>query len=96
MAIGVHVHFGQRQVHRLLGTDALLYRAGVETCNSQLGGLKGDFTHAGEHGLGLGLVALDLVDALGAALIGHSLQVLGALDTRGQLLRGCAALRPHH
>ncbi len=77
----MNLHLGQRQVHRLLGSATALNRAGVETRGSHLGHLKGDFSHAGEHGLGL--VAVGLIHALGAALVGHGLQVLGTLNARG-------------
>lgn len=74
----LHVHLGQRQIHRLVGSAATLQRAGLEACSSRLGHLKDDFSHASEHGLGL--VAVGLVDTLGAALVGHGLHMLGALN----------------
>ena len=54
---------------------------GVKTTSPHLGHLEGDFSQAREHGLGL--VAINLIQALGAALVGHGPQVLGALDARG-------------
>ena len=75
------IDLGQSQVHRLLGAAAALQGAGVETCGSHLWHLKGDFSHAGEHGLGL--VTIGLIDTLSAALVGHVLQMLGALNARG-------------
>jgi hypothetical protein len=65
----------------LRAAAAPLKRNGVETCRSHLGHLKGDFSRAGEQGLAL--VAVGLIDALGTALIGHGLQVLGTSDARG-------------
>ena len=43
--------------------------------------LKGDFAQTRAHGLGL--VAVGLGNALGAALVGHGVQMLGAFDARG-------------
>ena len=43
--------------------------------------LKGDLAHTGKHRLGL--VAIGVVHALGASLIGGGLQVLGTLDAGG-------------
>jgi hypothetical protein len=77
----LHVRLGQRQVHRLFGSAAALQRAGVEACGSHLRDLKGDFSHAGKHGLGL--VAIGQIDTLGTALVGHGQQILGALNTGG-------------
>ncbi len=54
---------------------------GVKPSIPHLGHLKGDFAHAGEHGLGL--VAIRLVATLGALLVGHVLHMLGAFDARG-------------
>ncbi len=66
------IHFGQRQIDGLLRATATLQDAGVETSGPHLGHLKGDFSHTGEHGLGLGLglVAVGLVNTLGTALVG--------------------------
>ena len=70
----------QRQIHRVFRTANALQGAGGKTCRSHLGHLKGDFSHAGEHGLGV--VAVGLIGALGYALVGHDLQMLGALNAR--------------
>jgi hypothetical protein len=66
------IHFGQRQIDGLLRATATLQDAGVETSGPHLGLLKGDFSHTGENGLGLGLglVAVGLVNTPGTALVG--------------------------
>jgi len=75
------IHLGQRQIDGLLRATTALQGAGVKTSGPHLGHLKGDLAHAGEDSLGL--EAIGLVNALGAALIRHCLQMLCAFNARG-------------
>jgi hypothetical protein len=77
----LNVHLGQRQIDGLLRATAALQGTGLKLSRPHLGHLKGDFSHAGEHGLRL--AAIGLVHMLGAELVGHGLQMLGAFETRG-------------
>ena len=60
----MNVHLGQRQIDGLLRAASALQGTGVKPSRPHLGHLKGDFSHAGEHGLGL--AAIGLVHMLGA------------------------------
>ena len=73
----LHVHLGQGEIDRLIGAGALFQGGRIEITGTHLGHLKGQFAHAGEHGLGL--EAVGVVTASGRALVGRSAKELGAL-----------------
>ena len=88
----LHVHLGERQIHGLLRAAAALQGAGIKAVRAHLRHLEGNFAHAGQHGFVL--VAVGVIDALGRALIGHSLKVLDTFNAAGfvdQDTKGCTS-----
>jgi hypothetical protein len=74
----LNIHLGEREIHRLIGSRALLESGWIELAGTHLGHLEGHFTQPGEHGLGFETVGV-IAPGCGA-FVGCSTQKLISFD----------------
>ena len=88
------VHLGQRQVDCLVRAGTFFESRGIKLTGTHLRHLKGHFTQAGEHGLGL--EAIGVIAPGFSALVRTGAEKLASLDLGRFIDEDARAARPRH